>query len=165
LLDKKFIYVLNVNTVAKWPEVLGVAENLRREGKSVVVVDAKLEADLAILTADEREEYLESLGIKDSGVDQLIRMAYQTLDLISFLTAGEKEVRAWTLRAGSTALAASGVIHTDFMKGFIKAEVVPFLDFVALGGWKKCRELGRVRFEGKEYIVKDGDVIEFKVNT
>lgn len=163
LTAKKFVYVFNVNTVTEWPGIGEIVEKYRNSGKNVVVVDAKLEAELAVLTPDEREEYLESLGVKDSGVDQLIRLAYTTLDLISFLTAGVKEVRAWTIGRGTKAPQAAGTIHTDFEKAFIKADTVDYLDFVSLGGWKKCRELGRVRVEGKEYIVGDGDVIEFKV--
>ncbi len=163
LTAKKFIYVLNVNTTSGWGGVQEVVTALRNQSKNTVVIDAKLEAELAILTADEREEYLASLGVTDSGVDQLIREAYTALDLVSFLTAGVKEVRAWTIAKGTKAPGAAGVIHTDFEKNFIKAEVADYLDFVSQGGWKKCRELGRVRFEGKEYVVADGDVIEFKV--
>ena len=98
-------------------------------------------------------------------MERLIQKTYQTLGLISFLTAGEKEVRAWTMQRGETALSASGVIHTDFMKKFIKAEVVSFEDFVNSGGWKGAREKGKARLEGKEYIVVDGDVIEFKIGS
>ena len=129
----------------------------------VVYIDAKLEADLAVLTAAEQKEYLASLGIKDSGVNQLINKCYEKLGLISFLTAGVKEVRAWTIRSGLKAPQAAGVIHTDFEKNFIKAEIVGFEDFVECGGWKKARELGKVRLEGKEYVINDGDVIEFKI--
>ncbi|MBI4100035.1 YchF family ATPase, partial [Candidatus Microgenomates bacterium] len=108
LLDKKFIYVLNVNTATKWPEAQIAAEKLRAEGKNVVVIDAKLEADLALLSPDEQEEYLASLGIGDSGVNSLIREAYKALDLISFLTAGKIEVRAWPIRRGTLAPQAAG---------------------------------------------------------
>lgn len=163
LLDKKFIYVLNVNTTTKWPEALAAAEKLKSEGKNVVVIDAKLEAELSILSPDEQEEYLASLGVKDSGVNALIREAYKALDLISFLTAGEIEVRAWPIARGTKAPQAAGTIHTDFEKNFIKAEVVDYEMFVENGGWKKCRELGKARLEGKEYVMADGDVVEFKV--
>ena len=114
---------------------------------------------------DEQKAYLNELGMEAAGLDRLIRKAYETLGLISFLTAGEKEVRAWTIKKGTLAPEAAGAIHTDFVKGFIKADVISFDDFVSLGGWKKAREVGRVRMEGREYRVKDGDVIEFKVNT
>lgn len=164
LLDKKFIYVLNVNTATKWPQALEAAEELKKEGKNVVVIDAKLEAELSILSPDEQEEYLESLGVRDSGVSSLIRTAYSALNLISFLTAGVKEVRAWPIPAGTKAPRAAGTIHTDFEKGFIKAEVVDFADFVKYNGWQSARENGKARIEGKDYLVKDGDVIEFKVN-
>lgn len=160
LLDKKFIYVLNTNTTTDWSEVRGVQDSYPGQ---VCVIDAKLEADLGEFSAAEREEYFFSLGIKQAGVDQLIKMAYDNLGLISFLTAGEKEVRAWTLRRGETALRAAGVIHTDFEKNFIKAEVVDYKSFVENGGWKKSRELGKMRLEGKDYVVNDGDIIEFKV--
>ena len=160
LSTKKFIYALNANTGTDWAQV----EKLQKTYPgSVCVIDAKLEADLAEFNERERAEYLASLGIKDSGVDQLISLAYDNLGLISFLTAGEKEVRAWTIRRGMTALVASGVIHTDFMENFIKAEVVAYKDFVENGGWKKSRELGRARIEGRDYEMKDGDVVEFKV--
>lgn len=132
-------------------------------GQNTIPICAKIEAELAELSENEQKEYLKDLGFEESGLERLIKKAYQTLGLISFLTAGEKEVRAWTLRADSTALRASGTIHTDFEKKFIKAEVVSFDDFVAVGGWKKAREAGKARFEGRDYIVKDGDVVEFKV--
>ncbi len=164
LMDKKFIYVLNVNTITKWAETEAVAENLRKEGKSVVVIDAKLEAELSVLSPDEQEEYLESLGVRDSGVSSLIRTAYSTLDLISFLTAGVKEVRAWPIPLGTKAPQAAGTIHTDFEKGFIKAEVVDYGDFVRYNGWQGARENGKARIEGRDYLIRDGDVVDFKVN-
>lgn len=163
---KKMLFVLNVNTATNWKAANELAFELSvKRGLSVCVIDAKLEADLAQLSADEQEQYLQSLGIANSGVDQLIQLAYETLDLISFLTAGEKEVRAWTVRRGTKAPQAAGVIHSDFEKGFIKAEVVKIDDFTSFGGWKACREAGRVAFEGKEYEVLNGDIIEFKVST
>jgi ribosome-binding ATPase len=130
---------------------------------SMVVICAKIEAELASLSDEEQMEYLSDLGLESSGLERLIQKAYERLGLISFLTAGEKEVRAWTITKGSNAVEASGAIHTDFMKKFIKAEVVSFEDYVACGGRKKARELGKARLEGKEYIVQDGDVIEFKI--
>ncbi|MEK7565957.1 MAG: DUF933 domain-containing protein, partial [Patescibacteria group bacterium] len=155
LTAKPVIYVMNINSVTRVGDLGGLGD--------VVYIDAKLEADLAVLTAAEQKEYLASLGIKDSGVNQLINKCYEKLGLISFLTAGVKEVRAWTIRSGLKAPQAAGVIHTDFEKNFIKAEIVGFEDFVECGGWKKARELGKVRLEGKEYVINDGDVIEFKI--
>lgn len=162
---KKMIFILNVNTTTDWKQAIEVANELNKnEGRKVCVVDAKLEAELAALSADEQEEYLASLGITDSGINQLIKLSYEALNLISYLTSGVKEVRAWTIGRGMKAPAAAGVIHTDFEKGFIKAEVVDFSDFVRYNGWQGSRAVGKVRVEGKDYIVKDGDVVEFKVN-
>jgi len=147
----------------KYKEILRLTSFAQDD--NMIVVCAKIESDLAELSEQEQKEYLEGLGIKESGLERLIQKAYKTLGLISFLTAGEKEVRAWTIRVGSTALRASGEIHTDFMKKFIKAEVVSYGDFVSLNGWKKARELGKARLEGRDYIVNDGDVIEFKIGS
>jgi hypothetical protein len=133
-------------------------------GADTIAVCAKTESELSELTDDEQKDYLESLGVKESGLERVIKEGYKILNLISFLTAGEKEVRAWTITKGMTAVEAAGVIHTDFIKGFIKAEVVHFDDFVADNGWKGSRALGKTRFEGKDYIMKDGDVVEFKIN-
>jgi ribosome-binding ATPase YchF (GTP1/OBG family) len=130
-----------------------------------VFISAKIEADLAALSEDEQKQYLEGLGLKESGLERLIRKAYETLGLISFLTSGEKEVRAWTIRSGSTALMASGTIHTDFMQKFIKAEVVSYEEFVKNNGWKQSRELGKARMEGRDYVMQDGDVVEFKIGS
>ena len=131
---------------------------------NMVVISAKIESELSSLSESEQKEYLESLGLQESGLERLIKKAYERLGLISFLTAGEKEVRAWTITRGTYAPKAAGVIHTDFEKGFIKAEVISFNDFVSLGGWAKAREQGKVRLEGKEYVMQDGDVVDFKVN-
>ncbi len=130
-----------------------------------VVISAKIESELASLSLSEQREYLKDLGLVESGLERLIAKAYEELGLISFLTAGEKEVRAWTIRKGSIALEASGEIHTDFMKKFIKAEVVPYDSFVEFNGWKGSREHGKSLLEGRDYIVKDGDVLEFKIGT
>ena len=111
----------------------------------------------------DQQAYLKELGLKHSGIEQMARLAYHKLSLVSFLTAGVKEVRAWTIGKGTTAQAASGVIHTDFVKNFIKANVMSLSDFIQTSGWKTARELGKVRQEGKDYVVQDGDVIEFMI--
>ncbi len=128
-----------------------------------VVICAKIEAELASLAEEDQKLYLQDLGFPISGLERLIHKAYERLGLISFLTAGEKEVRAWTVKIGSNAPIAAGEIHTDFIKKFIKAEVISFHDYISVGGRKKARELGKARLEGKDYIVQDGDVIEFKI--
>ncbi len=133
------------------------------EKDQVVVICAKTESELAGLSDEDQKLYLVDLGQDKSGLERLIQKAFKTLGLMTFLTAGEKEVRAWTIKNGSTALTASGTIHTDFIKHFIKADIVDFNDFVELKGWKNCREKGKVRSEGRDYITKDGDVVEFKV--
>lgn len=136
-----------------------------RAESNTIEINAKLEEELADFDDTERKEYLESVGIKETGLDKLVRAAYELLGLISFLTAGTKEVRAWTIKKGTSAPQAAGVIHTDFEKKFIKADVVAYEDFISLGGWKKSRELGKVRSEGRDYIIKDGDVVEFKIGS
>jgi ribosome-binding ATPase len=128
-----------------------------------VTICAKVESELAALSDDEARDYLHELGLDTSGLERLIQKAYHTLGLISFLTAGEKEIRAWTIKNGSDAQHAAGEIHTDFIKKFIKAEVISYADYVAAGGRKKAREVGKARLEGKDYVVQDGDVIEFKI--
>lgn len=155
LSEKPEILVYNVDEkdLAKIPE----------DGK--IYICAKLEAELAELNENERREYLKSLGITETGLEKLIKRAFEILGLQTFLTAGEIEARAWTIRRGCTALLASGVIHTDFMKHFIKADVIYWEDFVKLGGWAKAREAGKVRMEGRDYVMQDGDVVEFKIGT
>ncbi len=140
------------------------AKNTTLSKEQIVAICAKTEAELSDLTPNDQKEYLENLGIKGSGLERLIKKAFSTLGLITFLTAGEKEVRAWTLPAGTPAVRASSVIHTDFEKNFIKADVVEFEKFIE-GGWKNAREKGFVRSEGRDYIMKDGDVVEFKIGT
>lgn len=134
-------------------------------GANTIPVCAKIEEELSSLSDEEQKEYLSSLGLEKSGLERIIAKGYEMLNLISFLTAGEKEVRAWTIAKDSTAVEAAGTIHTDFMKKFIKAEVVGIEDFVANRGWKGSREKGKARFEGKEYVMKDGDVVEFKIGS
>ena len=133
------------------------------EVDSVIAVCAKTEAELAGLSEDDQKEYMREIGIEQQGLERVITKAFKTLGLQTFLTAGEKEVRAWTIRTGMIAPEAAGVIHTDFEKNFIRADVVSYEDFVSIGGWLKSREVGKVRSEGKEYAMKDGDVVEFKI--
>ncbi len=134
------------------------------EDAEVVPFSAKIEAELGELPAEERKEFLASLGLESAGLDRLIRAGYHLLGLQTYFTAGEQEVRAWTIHQGDTAPKAAAVIHTDFERGFIRAETVAFDDFVRLRGWKEAREKGAVRSEGKEYVVKDGDVLLFRFN-
>ncbi len=124
---------------------------------------AKLEEELAGLSETEQKEYLKSLGLEKSGLEKVIQRAFEMLGLMTFLTAGEIEARAWTIKAGTKAPQAAGVIHTDFEKNFIKADVVGWEDFVRAGGWVGARTLGKVRLEGREYVMQEGDVVEFKV--
>ncbi len=168
LSDKKELVVLNVaesdyteeniqKITKEYSATLGISET------ELVVICAKVEADLSELSEPEQKEYLLDLGLTTSGLERLIQKAYSTLGLISFLTCGEKEVRAWTINKGMKAVDAAGVIHTDFTKKFIKAEIVSYSDFVGLGGWKSAREKGKARLEGRDYIMQDGDVVEFKI--
>ncbi len=134
------------------------------EHAEVVPFSAKIEAELAELPPEDRADFLASLGLESAGLDRLIRAGYHLLGLQTYFTAGEQEVRAWTIHRGDTAPVAAGVIHTDFEKGFIRGETVGYDDFIATGGWKGAREKGVVRSEGKEYVVRDGDVMLFRFN-
>ena len=134
------------------------------EGSEIIAVSAQIEAELAALDGEEKEMFLADLGIEESGLDKLIKSSYSLLGLISFLTAGPKEVRAWTIKKGTKAPGAAGKIHTDFERGFIRAEVVAFDDLVREGDRNKVKEKGLLRSEGKEYVMKDGDVVEFLFN-
>ena len=166
---KPTIYATNVNegTLAA-PEadahVKAVREIAAAENSDAVVVCAQLEADLVELSPEERREYLASLGVNSSGVDQLIKSAYRVLGLTSFLTAGEKEVRAWTIRQGSRAQDAAGAIHSDIARGFIRAEIVGYDDLMRAGSYAAAREQGLLRLEGKDYIMQEGDVVNFRFN-
>jgi ribosome-binding ATPase len=155
---KPMLYVANVDEGQ-------VGETLDPiDGVVPIPICAKVEADLADLDAEEAAEYLESLGLEEPGLNTLIREAYRLLGLQSYFTAGEKEVRAWTVPIGAKAPQAAGVIHTDFERGFIKAEIISFNEYVALGGEKGAKEAGKMRLEGKEYVMADGDVVHFKFN-
>ncbi|MCF6139106.1 redox-regulated ATPase YchF [Pseudalkalibacillus berkeleyi] len=141
-----------------------VREFAANENAEVIVISAKVESEIAELEGEEKQAFLEELGIEESGLDQLIRAAYNLLGLATYFTAGEQEVRAWTFRHGTKAPQAAGIIHTDFERGFIRAEVVSYDDLVSAGSMGSARDNGKVRLEGKEYIVKDGDVIHFRFN-
>lgn len=141
-----------------------VRQHAATQGAQVVVFCGAIEAEIAELPEDERREFLESLGLAESGLDRLIHAGYRLLGLITYFTAGEKEVRAWTVRQGTKAPGAAGVIHTDFERGFIRAEVIHFDDFVRLKGEQGAKTAGKLNVEGKEYVVQDGDVMHFRFN-
>jgi hypothetical protein len=169
LTAKPVFYVANVDesSLGKLDDnahYRALAEHAQSEGALVVAICAALEAQIAELDPADRPEFLESAGLAEPGLNSVIRTGYELLGLITFLTAGPKETRAWTVRKGSTAPQAAGVIHTDFERGFIKAEVIWWEDLVALGSEAKCREAGKMAIEGKEYIVRDGDVMHFRFN-
>ncbi len=141
-----------------------ISEGTGSEEENLIEVNAKLETELAGFSKEEAQDYLRSYGIEESGLDKLIRKSYEALKLISFFTSGEKESKAWTVREGSTAPVAAGRIHSDFEKNFIRAEVIPYNEFIDCNGWGGGKERGVVKDKGKDYIVEDGDVIFFKVN-
>ena len=141
-----------------------VKEYAKNDDSTCICLCAKIEEELTTLPADEREMFKEELGIKQSGLEKLVVAGYDILGLMSYLTAGEKEVRAWTIKKGTKAPQAAGKIHTDFEKGFIKAEIVSYDDLVEAGSYLKARENGKVRIEGKEYVIQDGDVVLFRFN-
>ena len=147
------------NNHVKELKVIAEKENLK-----IIKICASLEEQLYDLNEDEKLLFLNDYGIKDSGLDRLIKASYDTLRLITYFTAGEKEVRAWTVKKGSTAPKAAGVIHTDFEKGFIKAEVISYNDYIKYGSELKCKESGKLSIEGKNYIVNDGDIMHFRFN-
>ncbi|MBI3888134.1 redox-regulated ATPase YchF [Candidatus Microgenomates bacterium] len=162
--DEEKVYVKEMQLLTFKP-VLYVYNTKYDNGfsKDRLEIDARVEAELAGFSDEEQVELLKSYGMEEPGLNRLIQKAYEMLGLISYLTCGEKEVRAWTITKAFKAPQAAGVIHTDFEKNFIKAEVVSYDNFCQFRGWKKCREMGKARLEGKEYVVCDGDVIEFKV--
>lgn len=157
---KPLMYVVNIDEGAP-----GAAVPIIEEGTPQVAISARLEAELVDLSPDEAKTYMQDLGITETGLDKLIVAGYRLLHLITYFTSGEPETRAWTIREGMTAPEAAGVIHTDFIKGFVKADVTNWQDYVTLGGWSSVRDQGKLRLEGKEYIVRDGDVCYFHVST
>ena len=167
---KPVIYVANVaedevsGSYAENPYYKKLSDIAESEGSEIIAVSAKIEAELAELEGEEKQSFLHDLGIEESGLDKLIKSSYALLGLISFLTAGPKEVRAWTIRKGTKAPQAAGKIHSDFERGFIRAEVVSFNDLVREGDRNKVKEKGLLRSEGKEYVMEDGDIVEFLFN-
>lgn len=166
LTGKLTMYIANVDEdgFENNPLLDEVATIAAEEGAVIVPICNKLEAEIAELEDDEKTEFLQDLGMNEPGLDRVIRAGYSLLGLQTYFTAGEKEVRAWTVRKGATAPQAAGVIHTDFERGFIRAEVIAYDDFIAHNGEQGAKEAGKWRLEGKEYVVKDGDVIHFRFN-
>ncbi len=166
LTAKPALYIANVDEkgFTNNPLLDRVQEYAKKEGAPVVAICAKLEAEIADLSGEEKEVFLADTGLTEPGLNRLVRATYDLLGLQTYFTAGPKEVRAWTVRKGSSAPQAAGVIHTDFEKGFIRAEVIAYDDYVGLGGEAKAKEAGKMRLEGKDYVVKDGDVMHFRFN-
>ena len=170
LTTKPVIYAANIaeDDLGKDDSLIGYVNSVREvasaEGAEVIVISAAIEQDIASMSPEEKAEFIDELGIGQSGLDRLITASYRLLGLISFLTAGEDECRAWTIVNGTKAPQAAGKIHTDFEKGFIRAEIVPFETLAELGSMTACRDKGLVRSEGKEYVMKDGDVTLFRFN-
>ena len=163
--DRPYLYVFNCDSDELTDTVL--IERMRGlvAPAEAIFLDAKIESELVEMEPDEAREFLVEMGIAEPGLDTLARVGYETLGLQSYLTAGPKESRAWTIRKGATAPEAAGVIHTDFQKGFIKAEVISFDDLIAAGSVAAARAAGKARMEGKDYVMADGDVVEFRFNT
>jgi ribosome-binding ATPase len=167
LTTKPVLFIANVDEASAgtgnaYSEI--VMKRAAEEGAQAVVISAKIESELALLENEERDEYMEAIGLEEPGLDRLIHTGYSLLGLQTYFTAGPKEARAWTIREGWTAPQAAGVIHGDFEKGFIRAETIAYDDYVACGGEGPAKEAGKMRAEGKEYIVKDGDVLHFRFN-
>ncbi|MFY0636897.1 redox-regulated ATPase YchF [Maricaulis maris] len=167
LTTKPVLFIANVDeesagTGNAYSEI--VLKRAAEEGAQAVVISAKIESELALLENEERDEYMEAIGLEEPGLDRLIHTGYSLLGLQTYFTAGPKEARAWTIREGWTAPQAAGVIHGDFEKGFIRAETIAYDDYVTCGGEAPAKEAGKMRAEGKDYIVKDGDVLHFRFN-
>ncbi len=167
LTAKKTIYIANVDEAAiangnEYSQQL--ARHAEENQSQMITICSKLEEDMAGLSDDERLEFLQEAGVQGSGLDKIVQSSYDILGLMSYFTAGVKEVRAWTIRKNTTAPKAAAAIHNDFEKGFIKAEVISYADFIACGGEAKAKEAGKMRLEGKDYIVQDGDVMHFRFN-
>ena len=168
LTSKPVLYVCNVDeaSAATSNEFSRRVEQRAKEEDAVAVaISAKIEAEIAVLSREEREDYLAAVGLKEAGLDRLIRAGYELLHLVTFFTAGPKESRAWTVTRGTKGPQAAGVIHSDFERGFIRAETITYDDYVALGGEAGARDAGKLRLEGKDYVVADGDVLHFRFAT
>jgi ribosome-binding ATPase len=168
LTSKPVLYVCNVNegdaaTGNEFSRAVGA--HAAREAAGVVVISAKIEAEIAVLPSAERAEYLAAIGLKEPGLERLIGAGYELLHLVTFFTAGPKEARAWTVPRGTRAPQAAGVIHSDFERGFIRAETIAYADYLAFGGEAGARDAGKLRLEGKDYVVADGDVLHFRSAT
>jgi GTP-binding protein YchF len=166
LTAKPVMYIANVdeNGFENNPHLDAVRERATKDGSEVVAICAAIESEIALLDDEDKAEFLADLGLEEPGLDRVIRCGYKLLSLQTYFTAGEKEVRAWTTKVGATAPKAAAEIHTDFEKGFIRAEVIAYEDFVAGNGEQGAKEAGRLRLEGKEYIVQEGDVMHFRFN-
>src|SRR5690606_3529528 len=167
LTSKPVLYVCNVaegDAATGNEHTKAVEEMAAAQGAGVVIISAAIEAEIAQLSDEEAAEYLQAMGLEEPGLNRLIQAGYQLLDLITFFTAGPKEARAWTVRRGAKAPQAAGVIHSDFERGFIRAQTIAYDDYVRLGGETAAREAGKARDEGKDYVVQDGDVMLFKFN-
>ena len=164
MLFRSFLYVFNVDEDELVDEDFKTEQRALVAPAEAIFLNAKLEADLAELDEEEAMELLESVGVEEPGMTTLARVGFDTLGLQTYLTAGPKESRAWTIKKGATAPEAAGVIHTDFQKGFIKAEVISFADLVETGSVAEARAKGKARMEGKDYVMQDGDVVEFRFN-
>jgi GTP-binding protein YchF len=168
LTSKPVLYVCNVDEVSadRGNEFSAeVFSRARAEGAEAVVVSAKIESEIALLSPEEQKEYLSAVGLAEPGLNRVIRAGYKLLHLVTFFTAGPKEARAWTVTRGTRAPEAAGVIHSDFAKGFIRAETIAYEDYVTFNGEAGARDNGRLRLEGKDYIVADGDVLHFRFAT
>ena len=164
---KPILYVANISEsdIGKENEYVKIVkEYAEKENAEVITLCVKIEEELSALMGEEKKEMLEMYGLEESGLDKVIKKSYDLLGLMSFLTAGKKEVRAWTIKKGTKAPEAAGKIHTDFERGFIKAEIVSYDDLIRLGSYQKAKEAGLVRLEGKDYMMQDGDIVEFKFN-
>ena len=168
LTAKKMLYIANVGedeiNDAENEKVKAIRDYAEQEGSEVIVISAKIEEEIATLDDEDKAMFLEDLGIEEPGLNILIRKAYELLGLATYFTAGVQEVRAWTFKEGMTAPQCAGIIHTDFERGFIRAEVTGYADFVANNGEQGAKEAGKMRLEGKDYIMKDGDVVHFRFN-
>ena len=168
--SKPVIYAANISEadiakdISEIPLALAVSKYAKNENSETLIISAKTEEEISELEPDEQELFLTELGLKESGLNRLVKASYRLLGLISYLTSGEPETRAWTIKNGTKAPQAAGKIHTDFEKGFIRAEVTPYEVLMECGNYTKAKELGKVRSEGKDYVMKDGDVVEFRFN-